>query len=83
MNSTSSRIHRGIYGKSDNVNAKENANEDFQNGYKVGLAIKDTDTAFTTEYVRLGQPNDGPALAKFREWKRGLWAAVMQKLLIS
>ena len=34
---TAGRIHRDQYGRSDKVNAPENQNREFQNGYRAGV----------------------------------------------
>lgn len=74
------RLAISLYGKTDKVNAAENDNPDFLAGFDIGMSedSKSTD-AITREWVGRGQPESGEALEKFREWKRGFWAATMQK----
>lgn len=75
-NSISEAIARGLYGRSDKPNAKENQTAEWQAGYKHGLIEQDGGEAIDAEFTRRGcVMSEG-----FREWKRGLWAAIMQGL---
>jgi len=75
----SSKIHRGIYGKSDEPNAKENKNEYFQRGYQLGLNGKDEIADIITQNYVIWGKND---VGNFREFKRGMWASRMQKVIL-
>lgn len=68
-----------MYGKSDKVNAVENDNPDFKSGYDCAMGTPGTLDAIGDEWEQRGRPEEGDALAKFREWKRGFWAAKMQR----
>lgn len=75
------RLAQSMYGKTDKVNAAENDNEDFQAGYDYAMHgdAKTTD-AISREWRLRGEPEpEGEAFDKFREWKRGFWAASMQR----
>jgi len=73
--SISEAIARGLYGRSDKSNAKENQSSEWQSGYKHGLTAQDGGESIEAEFERRGCiMSDG-----FREWKRGMWAAIMQR----
>lgn len=81
MNDFASHIHKFCYGKSDSVNAAENQSPDFQRGYQAGMNCSDDDgrvDLICDEWTRIGKPDHIPD--SFAEWKRGMWAAVFQKL---
>ena len=68
-------IHRATYGKTGNVNAAENDNAEFKAGYAIGMKAEAGAELIEPEFIRRGRVySDG-----FREWKRGMWAGVMQK----
>jgi hypothetical protein len=67
----------GVYGKSGRANAPENQNEDFKHGYAVGVEIEDAMQAIRQEWIRLGRPEKHSK--SFEEWKRGMWAALLQR----
>ena len=73
--SISEAIARGLYGRSDKPNARENQSAEWQAGYKHGLTAQDGGESIEAEFERRGCiMSDG-----FREWKRGMWAAIMQR----
>ncbi len=76
-------IHLGIYGKCDKANSPENSNADFQLGFAAGMESAPTSSVtelIPPEWERRGRPDIGTdEFEKFREWKRGLQAARMQK----
>lgn len=75
-NSISSSIARALYGRSDKANDKANQSEEWQAGYKHGLAAQDGMESITAEFERRGcVMSDG-----FREWKKGMWASLMQRV---
>ena len=74
-NSISEAIARGLYGRSDKPNARENQSAEWQAGYKHGLTAQDGGESIDAEFERRGCIiSDG-----FREWKKGMWAAIMQR----
>ena len=74
-NSISEAIARGLYGRSDKPNAKENQSAEWQAGYKHGLTAQDGVESIDAEFERQGCiMSDG-----FQEWKKGMWAAIMQR----
>lgn len=74
-NSISEAIARGLYRRSDKPNAKENQSEEWQAGYKHGLTAQDGSESIESEFARRGCiMSEG-----FREWKKGMWAAIMQR----
>lgn len=74
-NSISASIARALYGRSDKANDQSNQSAEWQAGYKHGLHAQDGGESITAEFERRGcVMSDG-----FREWKRGMWAAVMQR----
>jgi hypothetical protein len=78
MRDIAAMMHQGCYGKSDKVNATENQSEDFKAGYAAGSTDADPADLIPAEWDRRGEPDSGPELASFNEWKRGMWAASMQ-----
>lgn len=73
--SIASSIARALYGRSDKANDQSNQSEEWQAGYKHGLQSQDSSESITSEFERRGcVMSEG-----FREWKRGMWAAVMQR----
>lgn len=75
------RVALASYGKSGRANAPCNQNPDFQAGYAAGSTLTgengDAMMAIENEYARIGAPDVIPD--SFKEWKRGMWAAVLQK----
>lgn len=80
MKDIAAQIHRGLYKKSDKANAPENQSDEWQAGYAAGLAHERGGASMIfEEWERRGKPDeisDG-----FAAWKRGMWAATMQKLM--
>jgi hypothetical protein len=74
--SLASKLHRWTYGKSDKVNAPENATAEFQAGYKAASEAKDHDDLILNEWIRRGSPQFQDE--NFKEWKRGMWAFRLQ-----
>lgn len=73
--SISEAIARGLYGRSDKPNAKENQSAEWQSGYEHGLTSQDGAESIEAEFVRRKCiMSDG-----FKEWKKGMWAAIMQR----
>ena len=76
-------VHWKYYGESDKVNAPENLNREFQEGYCTGIGgfgYNATQTIEAEYFLRLDvKDNTG---AGFEEWKRGFWAARNQLILI-
>lgn len=77
------KIHRGIYGKCDKANSPDNSNPDFKAGYTAGMDSPRKSSGLdllTPEWERRGCPEQDTAeFEKFREWKRGFYAARMQR----
>ena len=74
-----SKIHFGLYGKSDDPMAPENRNnEDFLRGYDAGLGMTSGERfdLIDLEWRRIGEPSKLPQ--SFRDWKRGLGAGSMR-----
>ncbi len=75
MKDIAESLHRAMYGKTGNVNAAENDNPEFQAGYAVGMKADAGRELIEPEFIRRGRVySDG-----FHEWKRGMWAGVMQR----
>ena len=74
-NSISESIARALYGRSDKPNASENQSKEWQAGYKHGLTAQDGGECIDAEFTRRRcVMSEG-----FREWKKGMWAAIMQR----
>lgn len=71
------KLALGIYGKTGRVNSPQNNNDYFRAGFAVGCEIEDVMQAISQEWIRIGSPETPPQ--SFKEWKRGLWAARLQK----
>ena len=72
-------VHRKLYGMSDKINAPENQNREFQEGYGVGASSM----AYSAELVlkeefKLRIEVSDDLCDGFDEWKRGFWAARSQ-----
>jgi len=82
MNDVAEAIALGVYGRTSRVNSPQNQSEDFQAGFKVGCGLSGSERidAIQDEWKRRGCPHGGPAFERFREWKRGMWAAVFQTI---
>ena len=79
MMDLASKIHLGLYGKSDDPLAPENRNnEDFLRGYDIGMKRdgKDRFDLIGVEWRRIGSPKELPQ--SFKDWKRGLGAGSMR-----
>jgi hypothetical protein len=67
------------YGRSDKVNAPENPNREFQDGYRAGVDTLSEDAIKMVNeegHLRAKVADD---LSKgFEEWQRGFWAARSQ-----
>lgn len=73
--SISESCARALYGRSDKANAIENQSAEWQAGYKHGSTSQDGGESINAEFARRGcVMSDG-----FREWKKGMWAAIMQR----
>jgi hypothetical protein len=75
MNSISTSIARALYGRSDKANDKANQSAEWQAGYKHGLVAQDGGESIDAEFKR----RDCVMSEGFREWKKGMWAAIMQR----
>ena len=76
---TAGRIHRDQYGRSDKVNAPENQNREFRDGYRAAVDTHGEDAI--KMIIEEGQLRTeiGDDLPKgFDEWERGFWAARCQ-----
>jgi hypothetical protein len=79
---TAGRVHREKYGKSDKLNAPENQNPEFQDGYRTGVDSLGFDArkVIEEEFRLRVEVNDD--LGKgFEEWSRGLGAARSQLIV--
>lgn len=78
--SLATKLARFAYGKSDSANAKENQTDGFQRGYKFAIDHPSMGSCemIAAEFLRQGRPM--VATADFTDWKRGMWAAVFQRL---
>lgn len=80
MNDIAEKITTAIDGKTGRANAPINANDDFQAGFTRGkLAVKRDESGLdviTVEWLWRGSPET--ISPSFKEWKRGMWAAIMQ-----
>jgi hypothetical protein len=76
---TPGKIHRERYGKSDKVNAVQNRNNEFQEGYAMGVQSFGED-AFTVieEEEQLRREVGDDLRSGFAEWQRGFAAARSQ-----
>lgn len=74
-------IHKGIYGKSDKANSPENQTEEFQRGFKFAMDNDEmeSDQMIMQGWLMFGRL--GYETSEFREWKRGMWAARMQRTI--
>jgi hypothetical protein len=76
---TAGRNHFSIYGKSDKANAVGNRNNEFQDGYAMGVeSIAYDPQKVIEEEERLRREVGDDLGSGFAEWKRGLWAARSQ-----
>jgi hypothetical protein len=73
------RIHRDEYGLSDKLNAPENQNHEFQDGYRAGVETLGHDAVkMINEEGHLREEVGDDLGEKMREWVRGFWAARCQ-----
>lgn len=78
MRDIAADIHRVLHGGSDKANAPTNKDEDWQRGYKHGSEHEGSGlAAIHFEWRRIGSPKELPD--SFRQWKRGFWAAKVQR----
>ena len=76
---TAGRIHRDQYGRSDKVNAPENQNREFQDGYRAGVDTLGEDIiSMINEEAHLRAEVGDDLSQGFEEWSRGFWAARCQ-----
>ena len=76
---TVGRLHYSIYGKSDKANAVGNRNNEFQDGYAMGVELLGYDPhEIIEEEERLRKEVGDDLSSGFAEWKRGLCAARSQ-----
>ena len=72
-------VHRKLYGMSDKINAPENQNREFQEGYRVGASSMaySAELVLKEEFILRIEVDDD--LDKgFNEWQRGFCAARSQ-----
>jgi hypothetical protein len=81
MSDIADEIAVGIYGKSGRANAPENQNAQFQHGFKVGAALENREAFAAIHDEWRVRTRLGGGTEDFHEWKRGLWAAVLQKVV--
>jgi hypothetical protein len=77
------RSHPDKYGRSDKVNAPENQNREFQDGYRAGagsMAYR-TEQIIEEELMLRVEVSDDPCDG-FDEWQRGFWAARIHCTLV-
>ena len=75
-------VHRKLYGVSDKINAPENQDREFQEGYRVGASSMaySAELVLKEEFILRIKVDDD--LDKgFDEWQRGFWAARSQSIL--
>jgi hypothetical protein len=78
---TPGKTHRERYGKSDKVNAVENRNNEFQDGYAMGVQTFGEDACAVIEEEEQLRKEVGDDLRSgFAEWQRGFSAARSQLL---
>ena len=76
---TAGQVHRKLYGKSDKANAIENRNNEFQDGYAMGVhSLGEDARKVIEEEQRLRREVGDDMGSGFAEWTRGLWAARSQ-----
>ena len=76
---TAGRIHRERYGKSDKLNAIGNRNNEFRDGYAIGVQSLGEDTRKVVEAEEELRKEVGDDLGSgFAEWRRGFCAARSQ-----
>jgi hypothetical protein len=79
---TARRIPRDKYGRSDKVNASENQNREFQDGYSTGASsMAYRGEQIIEEELKLRVEVGDDLDRGFDEWKRGFWAARSQCIL--
>ena len=80
MSTIGEQVARDVYGKSDLANAQENQTVDFQAGYRFAVDHPEMGSfeMIDMRYIEIGRP--ATVLPTFREWKRGMWAAVIQRI---
>lgn len=77
-------VSQACYGKSSRLNAPENQNEDFREGYRIGHLHKSEslDENWFEAYRSYGSPEPSDARWKlWSDWKRGFHAGHMQRVL--
>lgn len=83
MSDLAEKLHRALWGRSGRANAPGNQSEDFQAGFDAADERDDPALGgqLTDEWNRRGQPEQfTPEWRRFSEWKRGLFAARMQRI---
>lgn len=83
----SATLARSLYQSSDKANAPENQSQDWQAGYAYGCALSAKQNSgidhIRAEYARRGSPDaEGDEWDRFKGWKRGFWAASIQKAVL-
>ena len=79
---TAGGVHREKYDKSDKLNAPENQNPEFQDGYRIEVDSLGFDARKVIEEEFLLRVEVNDDLGKdFEEWSRGFWAARSQLIV--
>lgn len=68
MSDLANLIHRAIYGRSDKANSPCNQSAEWQAADLIEMEWRRRDYCAADE-------------SNFKEWKRGMWAATMQRIL--
>ena len=84
MSDLAENIHRAIYNKSGRINANP-GNEHFEFGFSIGTKSSTDEGApmedLTLSWFLHGKPRVGTTRwTEFEEWKRGYWAARLQRV---
>lgn len=80
MKDVPAQVHRGLYGKSDDPEHKDNRNSrEFLDGYAEGLTHNRENglEPIVDEWERRGCPEE--LIPEFREWKRGFNAGSFRR----
>ena len=77
MKNSSTIIHKSLYKKHDSPNASCNQSSFFQDGYKYGSDEMPKEW-ISKKWAKWEGSDD-----EWREWKRGVWAARLQKLNVN
>ena len=79
----SGNVHRKLYNKSDKLNSRCNRNNEFQDGYRIGvdsLGYYGNNVIEEERQLRIEVEDD--LGSGFTEWQRGFWAARTQLITV-